>query len=87
MKQINEHFEITENAEYELVSEFVCKITSKGTLKALTKGARARAYADGSVAKAGVEGAIAEAWVDDGLVVKVAVIAGVLIILALILQA
>ena len=59
--KINKHFEITEGATYELVDDQLCRITSPGTLRALTGGSIAQAWVPRSIAEARVKGAISEA--------------------------
>lgn len=63
--KINEHFEITEGSTYELVTDKFCKITSPGTLRALTDDAIAEARAKGSIAETWAKGATALAWIKE----------------------
>lgn len=65
--KINEHFEITEGSTYELVNDRWCSITSPGTLRALTRGSIAEAWAENAIAESCAIGSIAESWVPGAI--------------------
>ena len=67
MIKINENFEISKRATYELISPTFCKITSIGALHATASGAYAYANADGAIAHATASGAVARANADGAV--------------------
>jgi hypothetical protein len=62
MKRINDNFDISEGATFKLVNPKRCKITSRGTLGALTSGFVAQSCVSGAVVESTTLCAIVKSW-------------------------